>query len=397
GEARLDDAGLHDAGLLDAELDRAALGALDGGGDIHGHSADLRVWHHAAGPKHLTEAADQRHHVGRGDTAIEIDVAALHLLHQVLRADHVGAGGPGFVRFRTAREHADAQRAAGAVRQVDDATDHLVGVARINAEIDRNLDGLVELCLGARLDHLDGLRDRVGLLDIDAFAGGLETLSDYHGPLPRNFQTHRTGGALDHLHGRLDGVAIEILHLLLGDLAHLRLGHLAGLVAARSFRPGLDLGGLLEEVGHRRRLHLEGEGTVRIDGDDHRDRSILLFLLGLGVERLAELHDVETALTKRGTDRGRRVRRTGRHLKLQESGHFLCHVSLLLCRRAGGFRFRGADLDGWRPPSPPTTSLVYTKIAPRAFTKTHFVLSSDLLDLIEFQFDRGRAAEDRHG
>src|SRR5206468_1470725 len=60
---------------------------------------------------------------------------------------------------------------------------------------------------------------------------------------------------------------------------------------------------------------------------------ILLFLLGLGVERLAELHDVETALTKRGTDRGRGIRRTGRDLKLQVSGHFLCHVSLLLYRQ----------------------------------------------------------------
>src|ERR1700744_1085842 len=151
-------------------------------------------------------------------------------------------------------------------------------------------------------------------------------------PSPRNFQTHRAGRALDHLHGRFDGVAIQILHLLLGDLAHLRLAHLAGLVAPRRLRAGLNLGGLLQEVGHRRRLHLEGEGTVRIDGDDYGDRGILLFLLGLGVERLAELHDVETSLTKRGTDRGRRIRRTGRDLKLQVSGHFLCHTSLLLYR-----------------------------------------------------------------
>src|SRR5262249_30713258 len=43
GERSLADAGLHDAGLLDAELDRAALGALDGTRDVHGHGADLRV------------------------------------------------------------------------------------------------------------------------------------------------------------------------------------------------------------------------------------------------------------------------------------------------------------------------------------------------------------------
>src|SRR5262249_2523761 len=158
----------HDAGLLDAELDRAALGALHGGSDVHGHGADLRVRHHAARTEHLTEAADQRHHVGGGDTAIEIDVAALHLLHQVFRADHVSAGSLGFFRLGATREHANAQRAAGAVRQVDDAADHLVGVARIDAEIDRNLDGLVKLGLGALLDHLDGFSERVHLFAIDA-------------------------------------------------------------------------------------------------------------------------------------------------------------------------------------------------------------------------------------
>src|SRR6516225_4695849 len=138
-------------------------------------------------------------------------------------------------------------------------------------------------------------------------------------PSPRNFQTHRAGRTLDHLHGRFDGVAIQVLHLLLGDLAHLRLGHFSGLVAARRLRPRLDFCSLLEEVGHRRRLHLEGEGTVRVDGDDHRDRGVLLFLLGLRVERLAELHNVETALTKRGTDRRRRVRRPRRDLQFQVS------------------------------------------------------------------------------
>src|SRR4051794_27404693 len=56
GERGLADAGLHDAGLLDPELDRAALGALDRAGDVHGHGADLRVRHHAARAEHLTEA-----------------------------------------------------------------------------------------------------------------------------------------------------------------------------------------------------------------------------------------------------------------------------------------------------------------------------------------------------
>ena len=85
GERGLADAGLHDAGLLDAELDRAALGRLDRAGDVHGDGADFRIGHHAAGTEHLTQAPDQRHHVGGGDAAVEIDVAVWHLLDQVVR------------------------------------------------------------------------------------------------------------------------------------------------------------------------------------------------------------------------------------------------------------------------------------------------------------------------
>ena len=66
-------------------------------------------------------------------------------LDQVLGADDVGAGGLGFIGLGAPGEHGDANVAAGAVRQVDDAADHLVGVARVDAEVHRHLDGLVEL------------------------------------------------------------------------------------------------------------------------------------------------------------------------------------------------------------------------------------------------------------
>ena len=70
---------------------------------------------------------------------------------------------------------------------------------------------------------------------------------------------------------------------------------------------GLHARGLLDQEGGRRHAHLEGERAVRIDRDLHRDRRALLHVLRLGVERLAEFHDVDAALTERGPDR----RRTG--------------------------------------------------------------------------------------
>jgi hypothetical protein len=70
---------------------------------------------------------------------------------------------------------------------------------------------------------------------------------------------------------------------------------------------------------------IEGEALVGEGGDDHRQHQTRLHALRLGVERLAELHDVEATLTQRGTDRGRGVRLAGRDLQLDEADNFLCH------------------------------------------------------------------------
>src|SRR5262249_56759338 len=45
------------------------------------------------------------------------------------------------------------------------------GVARVDAEIHCDLDGLIELRFGAVLDHFHRVVDRIELLAIDAFAG----------------------------------------------------------------------------------------------------------------------------------------------------------------------------------------------------------------------------------
>jgi hypothetical protein len=104
--------------------------APDGVGDIHRDRADLRVRHHAARAEHLTETADETHHVRRRDAAIEIDLAAVDLLEQVFGADDVGAGGRASSAFAPL-----ANTATRAVRPVPfgsehDAADHLVGLLR---------------------------------------------------------------------------------------------------------------------------------------------------------------------------------------------------------------------------------------------------------------------------
>ena len=184
-ERRLADARLDDAGLLHPELDRAALGAFHRAGHVHRNGTDLGVRHHPARAQNFAEPANQRHQIGRGDAAIEIDVAALHFFDQILRADHVGAGGFGLIGLGATREYSHADAAARAVRQVYDAAHHLIGVARVDSKIHRDLDCLVELRLGALFDHLHRLIQRIKLGAVDALADGSGTFSELgHGAYP---------------------------------------------------------------------------------------------------------------------------------------------------------------------------------------------------------------------
>src|SRR3546814_11150317 len=65
---------------------------------------------------HLTEAAHHRHHVRGSDAAVEVDLARLDLLGEVLGADHIGAGLGRLLRLRPLGEDRHTHRLAGAVR-----------------------------------------------------------------------------------------------------------------------------------------------------------------------------------------------------------------------------------------------------------------------------------------
>src|SRR5690606_3821278 len=100
------------------------------------------------------QLTDLAHHVGRRDGDVEVEPAVLDLL-DVLHADVVGACLLGLLDALTLGEHEDAHRLAGAVGQDHGAAHDLVGVARIDAEPDRDLDGFVELREGRGFHELE--------------------------------------------------------------------------------------------------------------------------------------------------------------------------------------------------------------------------------------------------
>ena len=223
-ERGLADAALDDAGLLDAELDRAALGGLDGARRRPSSPCRPRVRHQAARAQHLAEPPDQRHHVrawrcsGRS------------------RSCRPGRSSPGPRRRRCRRQlpwlrppwrRARTPRRA-AVRPVPfgrlttprtiwsaclGSTPRFMAISTVSS----NFAG------GALLDQLHGVVDRIELDAVDAVARLADALSNLCHVLAHHLEAHRPGGALDHRHRGLDRRAVQIGHLLLGDLADLRL------------------------------------------------------------------------------------------------------------------------------------------------------------------------------
>src|SRR5690606_27205977 len=112
------------------ELHATGLDGLDGGGNVVGDGAALRVGHEALGTEDAGEGADLLHGLGGGDGDVEVEPAFGDLLHHLLQTGVIGAGGEGGGGVVGEDEHADLL--AAAVGQRGGAADHLVALGRID-------------------------------------------------------------------------------------------------------------------------------------------------------------------------------------------------------------------------------------------------------------------------
>jgi hypothetical protein len=128
------------------------------------------------GTEDLAEGADHLHGVRRGDHDVEVHVAGLDVGGQIVEADDVGAGGLGRLGLFALGEHGDTNGLAGTGRQHDRAAHQLVGLLGIDAQIDGNVDRLVELGGRAFLDQAQRIADRIGLVAVDLGQDGFYAL-----------------------------------------------------------------------------------------------------------------------------------------------------------------------------------------------------------------------------
>ena len=170
------------------------------------------------GTEDPAEPADNRHQVGRRDRNVEVVEAVLDPLRQVLGADDVRARLFGLARLVALGEDGDLDVLAEAVGKRDRAAQLLVRVADVETGAYVHLDRLVELHARELLDQRHRLGGRVLALAVEALLGVVVCLS-VCAMTPNDLHAHRARGARDDLRGRVDVVGVQVLHLLLGDLA----------------------------------------------------------------------------------------------------------------------------------------------------------------------------------
>src|SRR6185369_2852567 len=177
-----------------------------------------------------------------------------------------------------------------------------------------------------------GLIDGIGLARNDLRLPGLHSLYYGHGSAPLqafDVDAHAAGSARDGADGGFEIGRGEIRRLRLGNFFQLLARNLADLLGVGHTDALFNADGLADQHRRGRRLHDEGEAAVRVHRDDHGNRQTLLQLLGLRIELLAELHDVDALLTERRSDGRRRIRRARGHLQLHVALYFLRHFLLL--------------------------------------------------------------------
>src|SRR6266446_5566947 len=244
---------------------------------------------------------------------------------------------------------------------------------RVHAQIDGQFNGLVELGVMRLFQKLGGIGELVRtrfhflariLHVFSSLLGHSFYLYDLVAPELLGFHDFQAHVARRTHHGAHRGLQIggvEIDKLDLRNFLDLLFRYFADFVAVR-FRGTLrDIRRALEQHRSRRRLQNKRERAVGVNRHEHRKNHPVRFLRGLGVELLAEIHDVQAMWAERSADRRRRSGFARGQLQLDGGLNLLCHVpaSISFCFRA----LRGL---------------------------------SQLFDARKIQLDRSRASKNRH-
>ena len=102
------------------------------------------------------------------------------------------------------------------------------------------------------------------------------------------------------MHGRLNGIAVEIRHLFLSNLPNLLPGDFTDFFAVGLGRTLFYFSGFFEEFSSRGRFDNKVKALVLVNSDDD-GKNLARLILRAGIELLTKLHDVHALRAEGGT------------------------------------------------------------------------------------------------
>ncbi len=160
------------AGLVHPELDFAGFHLFYRLGHIHGHGSGLGIGHQASWAQYPAKLADLPHQVRGRDDDVHIEPAVLDLL-DVFRSYEIGARGFGFLRLLALSQHQDPDFLAYAVRQHHRPANDLIGVPRVDSQVQGDIHALIELGEGGPPHFRHGFPWRIVQRTIDGRRGAV--------------------------------------------------------------------------------------------------------------------------------------------------------------------------------------------------------------------------------
>lgn len=101
--------------------------------------------HEPAGTEYASERSDQAHHIRCRNTNVEVEPSILNTLGQILLTDRISPGHASLLSHVALGEHDYSLRTSDPMRKNDRATNDLVRLLGIDAEMEMNLHGLIKL------------------------------------------------------------------------------------------------------------------------------------------------------------------------------------------------------------------------------------------------------------
>ena len=139
---------MDDPRLIDLEVDLTRLNFLDSSSDVVSDRTALRVWHQATRTEHTTQSTDLTHDSGHGDDDVDVRPATADLLDVFIEADIVSASSLSFGFLVRGAECKHTYLLPRTVREGNDATNHLICLARIDTEANVYINRSIELGIG---------------------------------------------------------------------------------------------------------------------------------------------------------------------------------------------------------------------------------------------------------